>query len=213
MMVRIKEFQRRIDQSIGKPFLRSIPDKRDRQRLTVLSRLNRLEAQSIKMDAKLDRIILLLSRVAATSMGPTRNHQYPRHDDQFGNNDNSFLCCTRDSERNSNCSQNQNLQPYISCKLMRSTSVKDSSNTGNTSSENKSFIQKVFRSHSTKVAKKDLLSPDFQTWQRMAVSESSDESYVHACTSPTFFVPDHMQSTSLVHRRIGIGDIRSIFQY
>ncbi|XP_012934690.1 potassium voltage-gated channel subfamily KQT member 1 [Aplysia californica] len=59
MMVRIKELQRRLDQTIGKPaYYGNIKDK---EKLTLCSRVGRMETQINKMDLKLDQTIVLLN--------------------------------------------------------------------------------------------------------------------------------------------------------
>nr|AXI69350.1 potassium voltage-gated channel subfamily KQT member 1 [Cepaea nemoralis] len=59
MMVRIKELQRRLDQTIGKPtYYGNI---RDKEKLTLCARMGRLENQINKIDLKLDQTIVLLN--------------------------------------------------------------------------------------------------------------------------------------------------------
>ncbi|ESN93711.1 hypothetical protein HELRODRAFT_88303, partial [Helobdella robusta] len=44
MMVRIKELQRRLDQTLGKPGI-MVAEEKDRQKLTIIARLSRVENQ------------------------------------------------------------------------------------------------------------------------------------------------------------------------
>ncbi|XP_013417077.1 potassium voltage-gated channel subfamily KQT member 1 isoform X2 [Lingula anatina] len=65
MMVRIKELQRRLDQTIGKPGAwfdkNGTSTAADRAKLTITSRLGRVEGQVNKMDQKLDQILIMLN--------------------------------------------------------------------------------------------------------------------------------------------------------
>uniref|UniRef100_A0A1I8FTF5 Ion_trans_2 domain-containing protein n=1 Tax=Macrostomum lignano TaxID=282301 RepID=A0A1I8FTF5_9PLAT len=76
MMVRIKELQRRLDQTLGKPPSWSGARDRgtsERHRPTVLNRMQRLEQQVNRLDAKTDQILLLLHQlVAAAGQGRRR---------------------------------------------------------------------------------------------------------------------------------------------
>lgn len=158
-----------MDQSIGKPFLRSCPDKRDRTRLTVLARLNRLESQSIKMDSKLDRILLMLSRLASCSINNQRPTSHPRTDtcpSHTAYHAPIIPHCYPTSKPI--CEKEVNsytLHPNSSGKLLRSTSFSTSQipqphEKEKTNTLNNFIKQKVFRSQSTKIPKKNLLSPD-----------------------------------------------------
>uniref|UniRef100_A0ABM5F8P6 Potassium voltage-gated channel subfamily KQT member 1 n=1 Tax=Pogona vitticeps TaxID=103695 RepID=A0ABM5F8P6_9SAUR len=71
LMVRIKELQRRLDQSIGKPSLFiSVSEKnKDRGTNTIGARLNRVEDKVIQMDQKLNRITDLLHQVVSVQQG------------------------------------------------------------------------------------------------------------------------------------------------
>ncbi|WAR08787.1 KCNQ1-like protein [Mya arenaria] len=60
MMVRIKELQRRIDQSLGKPGILQSKSCKDRERQTISARVMRIESQVFKMDQKLDQVLVLL---------------------------------------------------------------------------------------------------------------------------------------------------------
>ncbi|XP_076445798.1 potassium voltage-gated channel subfamily KQT member 1-like [Babylonia areolata] len=62
MMVRIKELQRRLDQTLGKPVYHG--NQRDREKLTLCARVNRIETQVNKMDTKLEQALVLLNIVA-----------------------------------------------------------------------------------------------------------------------------------------------------
>ncbi|XP_014663789.1 PREDICTED: potassium voltage-gated channel subfamily KQT member 1-like [Priapulus caudatus] len=63
MMVRIKELQRRLDQTLGKPGSYVSPQERGKQTVTIGARLLRVENQINNMDRKLDNILLLLGKV------------------------------------------------------------------------------------------------------------------------------------------------------
>ncbi|KAL8570852.1 Potassium voltage-gated channel subfamily KQT member 1 [Nucella lapillus] len=62
MMVRIKELQRRLDQTLGKPGYQG--NVRDREKLTLCARVNRIETQVNKMDTKLEQALVLLNIIA-----------------------------------------------------------------------------------------------------------------------------------------------------
>ncbi|XP_067945691.1 potassium voltage-gated channel subfamily KQT member 1-like [Watersipora subatra] len=65
MMVRIKELQRRLDQILGKPGNNGAPTtEKDRQKLTVISRLARLEEKMGRIDGKMDQTIVMLNSLA-----------------------------------------------------------------------------------------------------------------------------------------------------
>ncbi|XP_025098629.1 potassium voltage-gated channel subfamily KQT member 1-like [Pomacea canaliculata] len=59
MMVRIKELQRRLDQTIGKPMYQG--NAKDRERLTLCARIARVENQVNKLDSKMDQALILLN--------------------------------------------------------------------------------------------------------------------------------------------------------
>lgn len=63
MMVRIKELQRRLDQTLGKPGI-SYSNGKDRERVTLSARIIRIENQVQKMDQKIDQILLLLNSIS-----------------------------------------------------------------------------------------------------------------------------------------------------
>lgn len=60
MMVRIKELQRRIDQTLGKPGIFYSRNPRERERQTISARVMIIENQIINMDQKIDQILILL---------------------------------------------------------------------------------------------------------------------------------------------------------
>ncbi|XP_014666856.1 PREDICTED: potassium voltage-gated channel subfamily KQT member 1-like [Priapulus caudatus] len=70
MMVRIKELQRRLDQTLGKPGSYIAPGERGKQIMTIGARLLRVENQVISMDKKLDRIIAMLSHLVENTERP-----------------------------------------------------------------------------------------------------------------------------------------------
>ncbi|CAH1800330.1 unnamed protein product [Owenia fusiformis] len=61
MMVRIKELQRRLDQTLGKPGVWSMSSDKDKQKQTLCARMIRVESQVNKMDQKLDQALFLLN--------------------------------------------------------------------------------------------------------------------------------------------------------
>ncbi|OWF47116.1 potassium voltage-gated channel subfamily KQT member 1-like isoform X2 [Mizuhopecten yessoensis] len=61
MMVRIKELQRRLDQTLGKPGTLYSNCYKDRERMTIGARIVRMETQMQKTDQKLDQVIFLLN--------------------------------------------------------------------------------------------------------------------------------------------------------
>ncbi|XP_061176555.1 potassium voltage-gated channel subfamily KQT member 1-like isoform X1 [Saccostrea echinata] len=62
MMVRIKELQRRLDQTLGKPStLYSSGYHKDREKLTISARVVRCENQLNKMDQKLDQVLFMIN--------------------------------------------------------------------------------------------------------------------------------------------------------
>ncbi|XP_020826389.1 potassium voltage-gated channel subfamily KQT member 1 isoform X2 [Phascolarctos cinereus] len=71
LMVRIKELQRRLDQSIGKPSLFiSVSEKnKDRGNNTIGARLNRVEDKVMQMDQKLNLITDMLHHLVALQQG------------------------------------------------------------------------------------------------------------------------------------------------
>ncbi|CAN0428838.1 unnamed protein product [Lampetra planeri] len=60
MMVRIKELQRRLDHSLGKPNMFLSEKGKDRSKYTIGARLDRVEEKVVRMDQKLDTILALL---------------------------------------------------------------------------------------------------------------------------------------------------------
>ncbi|XP_069713919.1 potassium voltage-gated channel subfamily KQT member 1 isoform X2 [Phaenicophaeus curvirostris] len=89
LMVRIKELQRRLDQSIGKPSLFiSVSEKsKDRGNNTIGARLNRVEDKVTQMDQKLNLITDMLHRLVSRQQGDQGNNR----SSQRGNNVNSDL--------------------------------------------------------------------------------------------------------------------------
>uniref|UniRef100_A0A8C9MNX1 Potassium voltage-gated channel subfamily KQT member 1 n=1 Tax=Serinus canaria TaxID=9135 RepID=A0A8C9MNX1_SERCA len=86
LMVRIKELQRRLDQSIGKPSLFiSVSEKsKDRGNNTIGARLNRVEDKVTQMDQKLNLITDMLHHLVSRQQGDQGNNR----SSQRGNNSN-----------------------------------------------------------------------------------------------------------------------------
>ncbi|TRZ20378.1 hypothetical protein HGM15179_006706, partial [Zosterops borbonicus] len=84
LMVRIKELQRRLDQSIGKPSLFiSVSEKsKDRGNNTIGARLNRVEDKVTQMDQKLNLITDMLHHLVSRQQGDQGNNRAS----QRGNN-------------------------------------------------------------------------------------------------------------------------------
>ncbi|XP_041364679.1 potassium voltage-gated channel subfamily KQT member 1-like [Gigantopelta aegis] len=61
MMVRIKELQRRLDQTLGKPNTLYSSQSRDKEKLTVSARVVRMENEILSLDQKIDQVIYLLN--------------------------------------------------------------------------------------------------------------------------------------------------------
>nr|O73925.1 RecName: Full=Potassium voltage-gated channel subfamily KQT member 1; AltName: Full=IKs producing slow voltage-gated potassium channel subunit alpha KvLQT1; AltName: Full=KQT-like 1; AltName: Full=Voltage-gated potassium channel subunit Kv7.1 [Squalus acanthias]CAA11526.1 KvLQT potassium channel [Squalus acanthias] len=76
LMVRIKELQRRLDQSLGKPtmFLSVSEKSQDRGKNTIGARLNRVEEKFVHMDQKLNTITDMLHHLVAHQQG----HPHPQ---------------------------------------------------------------------------------------------------------------------------------------
>ncbi|XP_065493119.1 potassium voltage-gated channel subfamily KQT member 1 isoform X2 [Caloenas nicobarica] len=89
LMVRIKELQRRLDQSIGKPSLFiSVSEKsKDRGNNTIGARLNRVEDKVTQMDQKLNLITDMLHHLISHQQGDQGNNR----SSQRGHNVNSDL--------------------------------------------------------------------------------------------------------------------------
>lgn len=68
MMVRIKELQRRLDQTIGKPYYHG--GNKDRQRSTLCARIAHIEQQMDRLDTKMDKMLNLLQEVATSTKSP-----------------------------------------------------------------------------------------------------------------------------------------------
>ncbi|XP_066603243.1 potassium voltage-gated channel subfamily KQT member 1 isoform X2 [Prorops nasuta] len=75
MMVRIKELQRRLDQTLGKPgsYLAGIDRAGNVKPMTIGARLYRVEQQLSIMDKKLDQLIYVLNAVAQKQQIPLRS--------------------------------------------------------------------------------------------------------------------------------------------
>ncbi|XP_044281508.1 potassium voltage-gated channel subfamily KQT member 1 isoform X3 [Varanus komodoensis] len=83
LMVRIKELQRRLDQSIGKPSLFiSISEKnKDRGNNTIGARLNRVEDKVVQMDQKLNLITDLLHHLVSSQQRNPGSHRSSHRND------------------------------------------------------------------------------------------------------------------------------------
>ncbi|XP_070620873.1 potassium voltage-gated channel subfamily KQT member 1 isoform X3 [Erythrolamprus reginae] len=87
LMVRIKELQRRLDQSIGKPslFISLSEKNKDRGTNTVGARLNRVEDKVVQIDQKLNLITDLLHRLLSSQQGNQGSTKAsPRNDVRSG---------------------------------------------------------------------------------------------------------------------------------
>ncbi|XP_076249487.1 potassium voltage-gated channel subfamily KQT member 1-like [Calliopsis andreniformis] len=75
MMVRIKELQRRLDQTLGKPgsYLAGIDRAGNMKPMTIGARLYRVEQQLSVMDKKLDQLVYVLNAVAQKQQIPLRS--------------------------------------------------------------------------------------------------------------------------------------------
>ncbi|XP_076749256.1 potassium voltage-gated channel subfamily KQT member 1-like isoform X2 [Xylocopa sonorina] len=75
MMVRIKELQRRLDQTLGKPgsYLAGIDRAGNVKPMTIGARLYRVEQQLSLMDKKLDQLVYVLNAVAQKQQIPLRS--------------------------------------------------------------------------------------------------------------------------------------------
>ncbi|XP_074663166.1 potassium voltage-gated channel subfamily KQT member 1-like isoform X2 [Tubulanus polymorphus] len=69
MMVRIKELQRRLDQTLGKPGTWFASIDRDKQKMTIGARLARVENQVNKLDQKMDQALFLLNTIIKSKGG------------------------------------------------------------------------------------------------------------------------------------------------
>ncbi|XP_067902928.1 potassium voltage-gated channel subfamily KQT member 1 [Heterodontus francisci] len=80
LMVRIKELQRRLDQSLGKPtlFLSVSEKSQDRGKNTIGARLNRVEEKVAHMDQKLNTITDMLQHLVANQQGQPHMQAEPR---------------------------------------------------------------------------------------------------------------------------------------
>ncbi|KAH3738599.1 potassium voltage-gated channel subfamily KQT member 1-like [Dreissena polymorpha] len=73
MMVRIKELQRRLDQTLGKPSY--VGNAREKDRVTISARLEVIEHQACKMDRKLDQTLVLLNQLTKPLPHNTRGRK------------------------------------------------------------------------------------------------------------------------------------------
>ncbi|XP_055955161.1 potassium voltage-gated channel subfamily KQT member 1 [Patella vulgata] len=71
MMVRIKELQRRLDQTLGKPSTLYGNHSRDREKSTISARIVRVENQISKLDQKMDQVLILLKTVVKDRLTTT----------------------------------------------------------------------------------------------------------------------------------------------
>ncbi|XP_078405040.1 potassium voltage-gated channel subfamily KQT member 1 isoform X3 [Cetorhinus maximus] len=80
LMVRIKELQRRLDQSLGKPtlFLSVSEKSQDRGKNTIGARLNRVEEKVVDMDQKLNTITDMLQHLVANQQGQSHPQAQPQ---------------------------------------------------------------------------------------------------------------------------------------
>ncbi|KAK0052597.1 potassium voltage-gated channel subfamily KQT member 1, partial [Biomphalaria pfeifferi] len=69
MMVRIKELQRRLDQTLGKPSSLYTSNSRDREKMTIGARMVRVETQVNHMDKKMDQVLFLLNALLKSKGG------------------------------------------------------------------------------------------------------------------------------------------------
>ncbi|CAI9551509.1 unnamed protein product [Staurois parvus] len=90
LMVRIKELQRRLDQSLGKPslFLSGSDKVKDRGNNTIGSRLNRVEDKVTQMDHKLNLITDMLHHLVAGQQGGQPTSRSPHRSNSLNNGNN-----------------------------------------------------------------------------------------------------------------------------
>ncbi|XP_044126808.1 potassium voltage-gated channel subfamily KQT member 1 isoform X1 [Bufo gargarizans] len=90
LMVRIKELQRRLDQSLGKPslFLSGSDKVKDRGTNTIGSRLNRVEDKVTQMDHKLNLITDMLHHLVANQQGSQSASRTPHRSNSLNNGNN-----------------------------------------------------------------------------------------------------------------------------
>ncbi|KAK6168906.1 hypothetical protein SNE40_020065 [Patella caerulea] len=79
MMVRIKELQRRLDQTIGKPAYCS--NIKEKEKMTLYSRITRVETQVNKLDNKMDQVLILLKILVKSQNQSTADIVYDDVDD------------------------------------------------------------------------------------------------------------------------------------
>ncbi|XP_046363822.1 potassium voltage-gated channel subfamily KQT member 1-like [Haliotis rufescens] len=68
MMVRIKELQRRLDQTLGKPVYFGANNK-DREKSTLCARVTRVENQVNRLDTKMDQMLTLMNKLVKMTEG------------------------------------------------------------------------------------------------------------------------------------------------
>ncbi|KAM9301531.1 potassium voltage-gated channel subfamily KQT member 1 [Gastrophryne carolinensis] len=87
LMVRIKELQRRLDQSLGKPslFISGSDKVKDRGNNTIGSRLNRVEDKVTQMDHKLNLITDMLHHLVANQQGHQPTNRSPHRNNSLNN--------------------------------------------------------------------------------------------------------------------------------
>ncbi|XP_077316904.1 potassium voltage-gated channel subfamily KQT member 1 [Lithobates pipiens] len=90
LMVRIKELQRRLDQSLGKPslFLSGSDKVKDRGNNTIGSRLNRVEDKVTQMDLKLNLITDMLHHLVTGHPGGQPINRTPHRSNSLNNENN-----------------------------------------------------------------------------------------------------------------------------
>ncbi|XP_073429987.1 potassium voltage-gated channel subfamily KQT member 1 [Dendrobates tinctorius] len=90
LMVRIKELQRRLDQSLGKPslFLCGSDKVKDRGTNTIGSRLNRVEDKVTQMDHKLNLITDMIHHLVANQQSGQSTNRTPQRSNSLNNGSN-----------------------------------------------------------------------------------------------------------------------------
>lgn len=90
LMVRIKELQRRLDQSLGKPslFLSGSDKVKDRGNNTIGSRLNRVEDKVTQMDHKLNLITDMLHHLVSSHQSGQSANRTPNRSNSLNNGNN-----------------------------------------------------------------------------------------------------------------------------
>ncbi|BFZ24981.1 hypothetical protein BsWGS_28020 [Bradybaena similaris] len=75
MMVRIKELQRRLDQTLGKPGNLYASSARDREKMTIGARMVRVETQVNHLDKKMDQALFLLNTLLKARSEECHEHE------------------------------------------------------------------------------------------------------------------------------------------